>query len=101
MAASTLPSLNFIVYSERLARDLWEAVADGDIPKVQSLLNQGADPNHHLYWRKEWCDSQYTGWYRRFLPLHTACYKGNLEIVKLLIDQGGAKVGELIHCLVT
>ena len=75
------------MYSERLARDLWEAVTGGDIPEVQSLLKEGADPNQHLYWRKEWFGLS---------PLHTACLNGNLEIVKLLIDQGGAKVGELI-----
>ena len=91
MAASTLPS--FIVYSERLARDLWWAVTGGDIPKVQSLLKQGADPNHHLYWRKKWWNRV---WYRRLPPLHTACYKGSLEIVKLLIDEGEAKVGECL-----
>ena len=96
VAASTLPS--FIVYSERLAYDLWGAVNDGDIPKVQSLLKLGVDPNHHQYWRKEWFSR---GLYWGLPPLHAACHMGYLEIVKLLIDQGGAKVGELIHRLVT
>ena len=81
------------MYSERLARDLWEAVLRDNIPKVQSLLKQGADPNHHQYWRKEWLDRW---WYTGLPPLHTACQRGNLEIVKLLIDQGGAKVGECL-----
>ncbi len=62
---------------KELAKDLWEAVDNDDVIKVRSLLGQGADPNHQLYWSDE-CDP----------PLHWACYKGYLEIVKTLVTHG-------------
>ena len=72
-----------ILCSEGLARDLWQAVWDMNIDKVQELLDQGADPNHEIYWSDEWIS-------RDRLPLlHSACYYGELENVKVLI-QGGA-----------
>ena len=48
-------------------------------------MSQGADPNHPLYWSEEWTSGH------MLPPLHTACEKGRLEIVKLLV-QGGADV---------
>ncbi len=48
---------------------------------MKSLLEQGADPNHHLYWSKEWSGSKYP-------PLHEACENGYLEIVKVLVVHG-------------
>ncbi len=39
---------------EQLARDLWEAVDNDDVSKVRSVLGQGANPNHQLYWSEEW-----------------------------------------------
>ena len=77
-------------YSERLATDLWEAVYYGNVHKVQSLLEQGADPNHQLYWSEEWIsiEKDQGSWYRTLPPLGAACYKGNLEIVKLLVQKG-------------
>ncbi|XP_064402010.1 uncharacterized protein LOC135347838 isoform X2 [Halichondria panicea] len=64
---------------KKLAKDLWQAVDNNDVTKVRSLLGQGADPNHQLYW-SEWADT--------LPPLHRACYKGYLEIVKTLVTHG-------------
>ncbi len=70
-----------ILYSaqKKLARDLWRAVYNNDVTKVRSLLGQGADPNHQLYWSDEWADDP---------PLHMACVMGYLEIVKTLVTHG-------------
>ncbi len=82
--------------------DLWEAVRDDDVSKVRSLLEEGADPNHQLYWRRDWCS--YTN-KRRCPPLHEACLRGNLEITRALvsggadIERGGGLWGETaFHC---
>ena len=64
------------------------AVYDGDTSKVQSLLKQGANPNHHLYWSEEWWKKKYGKWRTRSPPLHTACNDGYLEIAKLLVKHG-------------
>ena len=72
--------------------DLYKAVDNNDVTKVRSLLGQGADPNHQLYWSDEWADKD--------PPLHKACLMGYLEIVKTLVthgartDKGG---GELVN----
>ena len=71
-------------YSERLARELWKAVKDGDVETVRSLLGQGADPNHQLYWSDGWGDQ----FNFKNPPLHTASLKGNVSIVKMLIKAG-------------
>ena len=65
---------------KKLARDLWQAVDNNDVTKVRSLLGQGADPNHQLYWSDEWAV--------KLPPLHSACGKGYLEIVKTLVTHG-------------
>ncbi len=65
---------------KKLAKDLWEAVGNDDVIKVRSLLGQGADPNHQLYWSDEWDDED--------PPLHRACYRGHLEIAKTLVTHG-------------
>ena len=57
--------------SERLAIELWKAVDVGDVETVRSLLGQGANPDHQLH-----------------PPLHTASFKGNVSIVKMLIEAG-------------
>ncbi len=67
--------------------DLWEAV-DDDVSKVRSLLEEGADPNHQLYWSRDWYS--FTEKYR-CPPLHAACRKGNLEITRALVS-GGADI---------
>ena len=43
------------------------------------MLGQGANPDHQLYWSD--------GWSRDPL-LHTASSKGNVSIVKMLIEAG-------------
>ena len=51
-----------------------------DITKVRALiLTKKVNPNHKSYWSKDW---------GRYPPLHTACWKGNLEIVKMLVNAG-------------
>ncbi len=65
---------------KKLAKDLWEAVYNDDVIKVRSLLGRGADPNHQLYWSVEW---RY-----KDPPLHQACDKRYLEIVKTLVNHG-------------
>ncbi len=69
---------------KKLAKDLWEAVHNNDVIKVRSLLGQGADPNHQLYWSDEWSDE----WDDKEPPLHLACQLGFLEIVKTLVTHG-------------
>ncbi len=63
--------------------DLWEAVDDVDVSKVRSLLEEGANPNHQLYWRRDWKG--------RDPPLHEACRKGYMEITRALVS-GGADI---------
>ena len=65
---------------KKLAEDLYEAVVNDDVTKVRSLLGQGADPNHQLYWSDEWAGKD--------PPLHDACWEGYLEIVKTLVTHG-------------
>ncbi len=65
---------------KKLARDLYKAVRNDDVTTVRSLLGQGADPNHQLYWSDEWVG---------YPPLHWACRReGYLEIVKTLVTHG-------------
>ena len=66
----------------QLAKDLCGAVFENkdDVSKVRFLLEQGANPNHELYWRLEW--------FRKLPPLHWACSVGNLENVKILVEHG-------------
>ncbi len=68
--------------------DLWEAVRYDDVSKVRSLLEEGADPNHQLYWSEDWY-SDTKKWRRP--PLHKACRNGYLEITRALVS-GGADV---------
>ncbi len=70
---------------EQLARDLWEAVRNKDVSKVRSVLGQGANPNHQLYWSEEWRDNY------SFPPVHLACERGYLEITRALVS-GGADI---------
>ena len=66
-------------HEKQLARDLGDAVDRNNVSEVRSLLEQGADPNHQLYWSVEW---------GKYPPLHNACYEGYLEIVMMLVDHG-------------
>ncbi|XP_064382310.1 osteoclast-stimulating factor 1-like isoform X2 [Halichondria panicea] len=65
---------------KKLAEDLYQAVRSDDVTKVRSLLGQGADPNQQLYWSDEWAE--------KLPPLHWACLRGYLEIVKTLVTHG-------------
>ena len=69
---------------EQLARDLWEAVENDDVSKVRSVLGQGANPNHQLYWSEEWNK-------KGLPPVHLACWRGCLEITRALVS-GGADI---------
>ena len=73
---------------EQLARDLWEAVDNDDVSKVRSVLGQGANPNHQLYWSDEWSDVFKMN---RRPPVHRACWRGHLEITRALVS-GGADI---------
>ncbi|XP_064407245.1 uncharacterized protein LOC135352042 isoform X4 [Halichondria panicea] len=70
---------------EQLARDLWEAVNNDNVSKVRSVLGQGANPNHQLYWSEEWRTND------RRPPVHRACWRGYLEITRALVS-GGADI---------
>ena len=72
-----------LIYSEQLAKQLYQATKDGDIHVVTTLLKQGANPNNTLYWSDVWR-------YPKLPPLHQACQEGNLRLVKLLVKNGGA-----------
>ena len=73
-------------YSERLARELWKGVDVDNVETVRLLLGQGADPDHQLYWSWEWTSPFNNS--HKDPPLHTACRKGNVSIVKMLIEAG-------------
>ena len=70
-------SILYRAQKKKLAKNLDEAVQNRDIVKVRTVLEQGADPNHQLYWSEEWKPWE--------PPLHWACQWGFLEIVKTLV----------------
>ena len=49
-------------------------------PKLGPCWDRGQTPNHQLYWSDEWADEE--------PPLHLACWRGYLEIVKTLVTHG-------------
>ena len=53
-----------------------------------SLLLEGADPNHNLYWSDKWIKEDTYIAQRRLPPLHSACKAGLLGIAILLIEKG-------------
>ncbi|XP_064389438.1 uncharacterized protein LOC135337431 isoform X7 [Halichondria panicea] len=57
--------------AEKQAKELQFAAWTGDVRKVKSLLERGANPNPPIYY-----------------PLRIACKYGNLEIVKVLVEAG-------------
>lgn len=72
-------------FSEKLADNLWKAIKSGSIDEVISLLDEGADPNHQLYWSEEWISEE------KWTPLFIACcIQKNLELVKVLVQRGAA-----------
>ena len=66
-----------------MARELHQAVKDGDVGKVNDLLQMNITASHQLYWSDEWNK----GYSRPPMlpPLHQACRDGNLRIVKMLV----------------
>ena len=64
------------------------AVADGDVDRVRTLLQGGADPNHPVYLTEQWWSKEYGEWTWKRPPLHTACRDGMLQMVKLLVQHG-------------
>ena len=79
-------------YSEQLTKQLYQATVDGVIHAVTTLLKQRANPNYTPYWSDVWR-------YPKLPPLHHACWKGNLKLVKLLVTNGGATTdkGDRFH----
>ena len=64
------------------------AVYKGDVDRVRTLLQRGADPNHPVYLTEQWCGKKYGERKWRRPPLHTACEKSVLQMVKLLVQHG-------------
>ena len=54
---------------------------DGDVGKVNDLLQMNITASHQLYWSDKWKE----GWTRKLPPLHQACRDGKLDIVKMLV----------------
>lgn len=74
-----------------LAEALWKAVNEDNIQKVKDLLEKGADSNNKVYWSEAWLSKNNEPSLKRAPPLHVACWKGNLEIVKALVASGADK----------
>ena len=49
-------------------------------------MGRGADPNHKMYWTREWIERDGSG--NRLPPLHSASREGNIKIVTALITDG-------------
>ena len=82
-------------YSEQLAADLWLAVDTKNLQHVESLLKQGANPNHTMFWDEE--DKKWD--LEKLPPLHRACKSAfDVKIVGALVD-GGADLerGDKVH----
>jgi len=65
-------------------RSLFEAVKNNDYAAAANFLRNGTNVNEHGP--------------NGLFPIHIACKNGNLEMVKLLVDVGGADVNE---CAIT
>ena len=53
---------------------------DGDVAKVNNLLQMNITASHPLYWSDEWNG--------KWPPLQQACIDDKLDIVKMLINSG-------------
>jgi len=73
-------------------RLLVERAQAGDIEGVRELLSQDTQPNADTYNRTLYYESK-----NYWAPLHHAARKGHHDIVTLLIEHGGMRLG----CLLT
>ena len=100
--------------------DLWKATNEHQISRVLALLEEGADPNHPLFWSEEFkynipplhtacrftkldivtalvqngADVKRVGGFSKQTPLHHACTSGNKDIVQYLVEDIKCDVGE-------
>ena len=70
---------------------MWEAVAANDEQAVNSLLENGANPDDDLYSTEKWIASIQDN---EPHPLLVACKNGNLTIIKLLVEKGKVDVNK-------
>ena len=84
----------FPKYSEQLARELHQAVQDGDVGKVDDLLQMNITASHQLYWSDEW-NNEGDLRNRKLPPLHQACRDGKLDIVKMLVTGVDVNKGDV------
>ncbi|MCM1002205.1 ankyrin repeat domain-containing protein, partial [Wolbachia pipientis] len=64
-------------------QELLDAAQQGNLDRVKRCLNQGA--NIHV---------EHDGWYKRgYTPLYFAAERGQLEVVKFLVDKGASIKG--------
>ena len=71
-----------------MAVSLWEAVVADNEEEVSSLLKQGANPDHELFFSEEWVSSRALDLRFQTHPLLVACINGNLSMVRLLTEKG-------------
>ena len=76
-----------------MARELYQAVKDGDVGKVNYLLQMNITASHQLYWTNEWDEGSFLMW----PPLHQACRDGKLDIVKMLVTGVDVNKGNVME----
>ena len=87
-----LIALIFVALAVRYLTSPWyqtelllDAIEEQDIEKIQEILGSGHDPNHPNIPPSNWWSFIETS---ARLPLAQACWEGNEEIIRLLIDYG-------------
>lgn len=60
---------------DKLGKEFYKASEKNDVEKMKQIIESGLDPNAP-------CNE--LGWF----PLHCAAFKGQLEVVKMLLDKG-------------
>jgi ankyrin repeat protein len=66
--------------------DIWKACAANDTKSIQEYIKAGGSVNSHGFYAGSW------GW----SPLHVAGFEGNMDAVKILLDNG-ADVNIIFH----